>query len=682
MCTTNFKLSCLIVGTKLVWMDKRKKFRLHTETSPSQEVVPARPQYFKNWSEEAMKLAYKAVIETGESVRKAAMDYGVPHSTLHDRVSGKIALGAVSGPPRYLTNAEEGELVKFLNRCSCLGFARTKRQVIALVQAMVAAKQGKDPHELSITKGWWVSFNKRHPQLTLRAPEKLAYARAIAVDKEVIDHYYDLLEATLSQNHILNNKPMQIFNCDESVFPLEHKPEKVIGLKGMRQINTHTSGEKAQITVLACASASGYVMPPMVIYDRKNLKQELHAGEVPGTIYGLSEKGWIDTELFELWLDHHFLHYAPPAKPLLLLLDGHSSHYQPTVVRKAAANDIILFCLPPHTTHLAQPLDRSIFSPLKTYWSQECQNYLARNPGKVISRNSFSQIFSKAWFRGMTPENVTAGFRATGVFPLNHNAIHIPGQESECDTPIQAGKSITYLPLYSPAPPPKYSSLASLSTDAEEDSSETFSPGELKKFKRRFEEGFDVTGDDHYNKWLKIHHPVSISNSLSPPEFDLSSSDHESLEKSPQHSSEEGACLDDSPELSRAVKQLTSQELSVFLKVPTPLSKKVAPRKKARVLTSLENLQLLEQKEKEKQELIEQKEHRKREREEKRKQKELKKQQKVLERQQKAQQREEAKRQKESAKQQRQAAKRPKVQPRKKTKRRAQRAASNSSICK
>lgn len=241
----------------------------------------------------------------------------------------------------------------------------------------------------------------------------------------------------------------------------------------------------------------------------------------------------------------------------------------------------------------------------------------------------------------MTPENVTAGFRATGVFPLNRNAIHIPGQESECDTPIRAGKSITYLPLYSPAPPPKYSALASLSTDAEEDSSETFSPGELKKFKRHFEEGFDVTGDDRYNKWLKIHHPASISNSLSPPEFDLSSSDHESLEKSPQHSSEEGACLDDSPELCRAVKQLTSQELSVFLKVPTPLSKKVAPRKKARVLTSLENLQLLEQKEKEKQELIEQKEHRKREKE-KRKQKELKRQQKVLERQQKAQQRSKA----------------------------------------
>lgn len=212
---------------------------------------------------------------------------------------------------------------------------------------MLAKKQGRDTLEVSITKGWWASFNKRHPQLTVRAPEKLAYARAIAVNQEIIDHYYDLLEATLSQNRILN-KPMQIFNCDESGFPLEHKPEKVIALKGMRQINTHTSGEKAQITVLACASACGYVMPPMVIYDRKNLKQQLTTGEVPGTIYGLSDKGWIDTELFEQWFDHHFLHYAPPARPVLLLLDGHSSHYQPSVVRKAAANDVILFCLPPH----------------------------------------------------------------------------------------------------------------------------------------------------------------------------------------------------------------------------------------------------------------------------------------------------------------------------------------------
>ena len=70
-------------------------------------------------------------------------------------------------------------------------------------------------------------------------------------------------------------------------------------------------------------------MPPMVIFDRKTLKPEMATGEVPGTMYGLSSSGWMDGDLFELWFTHHFLPYAPPTRPLLLLLDGHSSHTIP-----------------------------------------------------------------------------------------------------------------------------------------------------------------------------------------------------------------------------------------------------------------------------------------------------------------------------------------------------------------
>ena len=237
----------------------------------------------------------------------------------------------------------------------------------------------------------------------------------------------------------------------------------------------------------------------------------------------------------------------------------------------------------------------------------------------------------------MTPENVIAGFKATGVFPLDRSAIHIPGEESECDSPIAAGKSIAYLPLYSPAPSCRRSVFTSLSPAAEDATSEIFSPEELRKFECRFEEGFNLKHDERYNKWLKIHHPESAQKSH-PPVFDLSSA--ESVEKPPtllQHS-DKSLCPRTTPELNADVKQLTNDELSEFLKVPTPLSKKVAPRKKARVLTSLENIQLLEEKEREKQEIIDQKEKRKQEREEKRRQKELEKQRKALVKQQKGQQ--------------------------------------------
>ena len=125
------------------------------------------------------------------------------------------------------------------------------------------------------------------------------------------------------------------------------------------ELSLATSGDKAQLTVLAYASASGYVLSPLIIFDRKRLKPEYTEGEIPG------KSGWIDSNIFEGWFRQNFLKHTPPTRPLLLLLDGHSSHYQPSVIRKAAENGVIMFCLPPHTTHICQPLDKTCFSPLK-----------------------------------------------------------------------------------------------------------------------------------------------------------------------------------------------------------------------------------------------------------------------------------------------------------------------------
>ena len=52
--------------------------------------------------------------------------------------------------------------------------------------------------------------------------------------------------------------------------------------------------------MLSCCSASGHALPPMIVFDRKALKAEMTVGEVPGSMYGLSESGWIDGELFDL----------------------------------------------------------------------------------------------------------------------------------------------------------------------------------------------------------------------------------------------------------------------------------------------------------------------------------------------------------------------------------------------
>lgn len=56
--------------------------------------------------------------------RRAALEYSVSKSTLHDRLTGKVLPGAVGGAPRYyLDNEEEEELVKWIIGCAEVGYA-------------------------------------------------------------------------------------------------------------------------------------------------------------------------------------------------------------------------------------------------------------------------------------------------------------------------------------------------------------------------------------------------------------------------------------------------------------------------------------------------------------------------------------------------------------------------------
>ena len=194
------------------------------------------------------------------------------------------------------------------------------------------------------------------------------------------------------------------------------------------------------MTVVACANAVGQAIPPMIIFDAKNLNHAWTKDEVPGTRYGLSDNGWINTDLFEGWLSEHLIQYAVPGRPLLLLLDGHSTHYQPEAVRFAKCQGIIMLCLPPHTTHESQPLDCGVFKPLKSKWTDVCHRYFQKNPGKIITKFNFNMLFSQAWLKSLIPSNIIAGFKTCGVYPYNNAAIAVPDDSDDDDVGSASGE--------------------------------------------------------------------------------------------------------------------------------------------------------------------------------------------------------------------------------------------------
>ena len=550
----------------------------------------------KDWSESTMEMALESVNNGMMTVRRAALEYNVPKSTLHDRVIGRVKPGAKSGPSRYLDDEEEDEIVHWIIGCAEVGYAKSVNEVRSVVSAIVTKKMGMPT---TISHGWWEKFAKRHPELSLRTGEAVAYRRAISINKGTIYHYFDLLENILKKNGLLD-RPSLVFNADESGMPLATHPGKRIGAKGMKRVCCVSSGVKTQVTVLCCASAGGSAIPPLVIFQRANLLKCLTIGEVPGTMYGLNpESGWINGEILKDWFIRHFLVYAPAGRPLLLLIDGHKSHYNPDFIREAAKHGVIVFCLPPNTTHVAQPLDSTCFHSLKRFWIEACDDYMCSHPGKVVTIYQFSELFANAFIKAFTPRNITSSFRVTGVFPLNRKAIPIPGDTEmlRCTSTanIAEENGIEYLPFHTPRKKIEHSS------DSRESLTDfpSFTHAELELFERRFEEGYDVQTDSRYNLWLEVHHPVSqpLSPLMVRAEASLESSvtdlgSNEDLQKSSLVM------------ISSSSQQQSNDKLSEYLVVPTPPGARKLPKPPghAKVLTSAEYLAQLDEKEREKKE--------------------------------------------------------------------------------
>jgi len=119
----------------------------------------------------------------------------------------------------------------------------------------------------------------------------------------------------------------------------------------------HHAAERGKThTVVTCISASGFVLPPCLIYPRKKaVPENFRDGAIPGTLFKNTENGWINQEVYMEWFQW-FITVIPPARPVLLIEDGHGFHISIELIELAHVNNVYLLCLPAHTTHILQPL--------------------------------------------------------------------------------------------------------------------------------------------------------------------------------------------------------------------------------------------------------------------------------------------------------------------------------------
>ena len=62
----------------------------------------------------------------------------------------------------------------------------------------------------------------------------------------------------------------------------------------------------------------------------------------------------------------------------LLILDGHSSHFNWEFFDYCLNAKILPLCLPAHSTHILQPLDVGLFSPLQRHYSNGLDAFIRK----------------------------------------------------------------------------------------------------------------------------------------------------------------------------------------------------------------------------------------------------------------------------------------------------------------
>ena len=97
-----------------------KRKRRRRKGAPKPLVTTDRKKY-RQWTKESMAGAMKSYLDGKMGMNRAADQYGVPRTTLKDRLSGRVTSGTNPGPVPYLTREEEDELVKHLLTCADIG---------------------------------------------------------------------------------------------------------------------------------------------------------------------------------------------------------------------------------------------------------------------------------------------------------------------------------------------------------------------------------------------------------------------------------------------------------------------------------------------------------------------------------------------------------------------------------
>ena len=229
-----------------------------------------------------------------------------------------------------------------------------------------------------ISQGWYYHFLKRWPELHAIKPSSLSELRAKAASQECVSNYFTELETILTKYN-LKDKPGFIFNVDEKGNHTEGgKPPSNVTSKDKKKSASNYFQKSTNCYCSGLWKCIWDLYSTIFCFPRKK--------NVTWVIGRGNTRVWWDCKTDWQWYIIQILNFLLTMprtifldlfltrdvnQPISLLYDGHKSHISVSLIQWAHKNNIILFVLPPHCSHILQPMNVGCFSPFENLYQQE-----------------------------------------------------------------------------------------------------------------------------------------------------------------------------------------------------------------------------------------------------------------------------------------------------------------------
>ncbi len=185
------------------------------------------------------------------------------------------------------------------------------------------------------------------------------------------------------------------------------------------------AGNQDWVSLIECVSSNGTTLPPYFIFKGKQIQQAWLDSITDGqAVLQVSDNGWTTYAIGPQWLEAFDLHTKTQTQGThrLLILDGHESHVSSDFIQYCCDHSIVALCLPPHSTHLLQPLDVGVYGPLSKAY-KKCVHHHSRYGAVNVNKIDFLRYYQEARSTAITTHNILSAWRGAGLIPFNPSVV-------------------------------------------------------------------------------------------------------------------------------------------------------------------------------------------------------------------------------------------------------------------